>query len=190
MLVVVAKSTNHDVAAEHCEEQQRGTQQRRAQPADRDHPIGMLPLDANYRRVRGRGNPQQLASAVYGGACRWLRPCCCTFCCMELTREPRRQLGRTSANSVLSTGLGLFVPKPSSRACVLGTPRPAWAGVSANVRWCIWVCAAIVTQLVTQSSLWLQHCLSVNRRPADTGRAPEAIWRRADGRSVITNAQR
>lgn len=34
MLVVVTKGTNHDVAAEHGEEQQRGTQHRRAQPAD------------------------------------------------------------------------------------------------------------------------------------------------------------
>jgi hypothetical protein len=35
VLVIVAKTTNHDVAAERDEEQQRGSRQRRAQPADR-----------------------------------------------------------------------------------------------------------------------------------------------------------
>ena len=35
VLFIMAKATNHDVAAERDEEQQRGSRQRRAQPADR-----------------------------------------------------------------------------------------------------------------------------------------------------------
>jgi hypothetical protein len=36
MPVIVTKKINHDIAAERDEKQQRGTRQRRAQPADQD----------------------------------------------------------------------------------------------------------------------------------------------------------
>jgi hypothetical protein len=51
LLVVATKGTNHDVAAKHGKEQQRGTQQRRAQPADH-----MIILWARYPSLRATGN--------------------------------------------------------------------------------------------------------------------------------------
>jgi hypothetical protein len=63
-------------------------------------------------------------------------------------RARLRRAMRTRARSVAS----------SSRSQVRGSPRwatwrPAGGRVSANVRWCTWVCETIVTQLVTQPSL-------------------------------------
>jgi hypothetical protein len=85
MLVVVAKSTNHDVAAEHGEEQQRGTQQRRAQPADR-----VITLSAGCLSMRTTGACDVRATSAASKHSLWscmsavVCPCCCTSCCTEL----------------------------------------------------------------------------------------------------------
>jgi hypothetical protein len=42
-----------------------------------------------------------------------VRPCCCTFCCTELTRESQGSSVRLPP-TLLSIGVGLFVPKPST----------------------------------------------------------------------------
>ena len=51
----------------------------------------------------------------------------------------------------IGTG-GLFVPKPSSRATVLGKSAIDLLGLSANVRQHVCECGAIVPQLVTRLS--------------------------------------
>lgn len=78
LLVVVAKSTNHDVAAKHGEEQQRGTQQRRAQPADQMITLSVgQPVQLTMCRrppgskllARARSGPlRQLVAVVYDRA--------------------------------------------------------------------------------------------------------------------------
>ena len=60
-LVIVAKATNHDVPAERDEEQQRGSRQRRAQPADRPATLpGRRRLSAPNRQGKVDADPSLL----------------------------------------------------------------------------------------------------------------------------------
>jgi hypothetical protein len=57
----------------------------------------------------------------------------------------RGSSGQTSASYDRSVGDGLFVPKPGSVAVVLGRPTADLLTLSADVRPCVWIGAAIVT---------------------------------------------
>ena len=71
-------------------------------------------LDENCWRMRRPDRPGQLASAIYGRACQRLASLLQYILAVSRCTSISARLGSQTPASTLSTGVGLFVPKPST----------------------------------------------------------------------------
>jgi hypothetical protein len=97
-------------------------------------------LDANYQRAPGQadlGSSQALSTVVRASGCTSLLLYILLY---GLRTYASRQLGQTPASHARSTGVGLFVPKPSTGAVC---QRRSGADLEPNVRECPLASAAV-----------------------------------------------